>query len=44
MKILDFGAGKGHMAQRIGDQAKLLDLEPSELIFPMRSCARILHL
>lgn len=34
MKILDFGAGKGHMAQRIGDQAKLLDLEPSELIFP----------
>ena len=34
MKILDFGAGKGHMVQRIGEHAKSLNLKPSELIFP----------
>jgi len=33
-KILDFGAGKGHMVQRIGEYAKLLNIKPSELIFP----------
>ena len=33
-KILDFGAGKGHMAKRIGEQAKQVNLKPCELIFP----------
>jgi ubiquinone/menaquinone biosynthesis C-methylase UbiE len=33
-KILDFGAGKGHMVERIGEHAKLVNVKPSELIFP----------
>lgn len=33
-KILDFGAGKGHMVQRIGEHAKGLNIKPSKLIFP----------
>lgn len=33
-RILDFGAGKGHMSQRIGERAQSLKLKPAELIFP----------
>ena len=33
-KVLDFGSGKGHMVQRIGEYAKQLNLKPSDLIFP----------
>ena len=33
-RILDFGAGKGHMSQRIGERAKSLKLKPADLIFP----------
>lgn len=33
-KILDFGAGRGHMVERIGEHAKLVNVKPSELIFP----------
>tara|TARA_B100002019_G_scaffold190746_1_gene164966 strand:- start:296 stop:1063 length:768 start_codon:yes stop_codon:yes gene_type:complete len=33
-KILDFGAGAGHMVQRIGEHAKLLNIKPSDLVFP----------
>lgn len=33
-RILDFGAGKGHMTQRIGERAQSLNIKPSELIFP----------
>lgn len=33
-RILDFGAGYGHMSQRVGDVAKELQLDPAEVIFP----------
>lgn len=32
VKILDFGAGKGHMCQRIGDMLESMGLVPSECI------------
>lgn len=33
-RILDFGAGYGHMSQRIGDRAKEKNLDPKEILFP----------
>ena len=33
-KILDFGAGHGHMSQRIGDEAEKRGLSPKECIYP----------
>ncbi|MDA7930172.1 class I SAM-dependent methyltransferase [Akkermansiaceae bacterium] len=33
-RLLDFGAGYGHMSQRIGTFAKDLKLDPKEVIFP----------
>lgn len=34
VKILDFGAGHGHMAQRIGDEADGKGIAPGECIYP----------
>lgn len=33
-RILDFGAGNGHMAQRIGNTAESAGIEPTSCIFP----------
>ena len=34
VRILDFGCGSGHMAQKIGDRAKEVGLLPKDVIFP----------
>ena len=33
-RFLDFGAGLGHMSQRVGSHARELKLNPAEIIFP----------
>lgn len=34
IRILDFGAGNGHMSQRIGDKIAEMGFEPGECIYP----------
>lgn len=34
VKILDFGAGQGHMSQKIGEEAAQKGIEPSQCIYP----------